>query len=346
VLEVDGSQKSGSGTILRLSIALAGILGESLHIYNIREKRSQPGLRPQHLEATLTAARLCNAEIKGATLGSRELWFKPSEIKGGEIRAEIGTAGSIPMLLLTILPLCASAKRAVNVRVIKGGTDVRHAPTINYLKHLLLPTLERMGLKASLTVQKYGYYPKGMGEVSVEVQPCQKLDPLRLEELGNIEELRGVSVCTFLADRKVAERQAKAANEYLGARSFEAKIEVVNDMSNPLQKGSSIVLWAKSSTGVLLGGDAIGELRKPSEVVGREAAENLFKEVKAEATADVHLADMLVPYVALADGNSVYFARSMTEHLDTNLWLTQKILGVKFEVTSVGDLYRVEKVGA
>lgn len=346
MLEVDGSQKSGSGTILRLSLALAGILGEPLHIYNIRERRSQPGLRPQHLEATLTAARLCNAEIKGATLGSRELWFRPSEIKGGEIHAEIGTAGSIPMLLLTILPLCASAKRTVNVRVVKGGTDVRHAPTINYLKHLLLPTLERMGLKVSLTIQKYGYYPKGMGEVSLEVQPCQKLDPLRLEEPGNVKELRGVSVCTFLADRRVAERQARAANEYLGARGFEAEIEVVNDTSNPLQKGSSLVLWAKSSTGVLLGGDAIGELRKPSEVVGREAAENLFKEIKAEATVDVHLADILVPYVALADGNSVYFARSMTEHLDTNLWLTQKVLGVKFQVTRVGNLYRVEKVGA
>jgi RNA 3'-terminal phosphate cyclase (ATP) len=346
VLEVDGSQKSGSGTILRLSIALAGILGEPLHIYNIRKRRSQPGLRPQHLEATITAAKLCNAEIKGATLGSRELWFKPSEIKGGEIHAEIGTAGSIPMLLLTILPLCASAKRVVNIRVVKGGTDVRHAPTINYLKYLLLPTLERMGLKASLNIQKFGYYPKGMGEVSMEVQPCQKLDPLRLEEFGKIEELRGVSVCTFLAGRRVAERQARAANEHLGDRGFEAKIDVVNDMSNPLQKGSSLVLWAKSSKDVLLGGDAIGELRKLSEVVGREAAENLFKEIKAEATVDVHLADILVPYCALADGNSVYLARSMTEHLETNLWLTQKILGVKFQVMKVGNLYRIEKMGA
>ncbi len=345
MLEVDGSQKSGSGTILRLSIALAGILGEPLHIYNIRKKRRQPGLRPQHLEAILTAAKICNAEIKGATLGSREVWFKADEVTGGEIQAEIGTAGSISMLLLTILPLCVSAKHAVRISVVKGGTDVRYAPTINYLKHILLPMLKRMGLKADLTVQKYGYYPKGMGEISIEVQPCQKLNPLRLEERGAIEELRGVSVCTFLADRKVAERQAKAAKEYLKARGFEANIEVVNDTSNPIQKGSSIVLWAKSNTGTLLGGDAIGELRKPSEAVGREAAENLFKELKAGATVDVHLADMLVPYVALAAGNSTYLVRSITEHLDTNLWLAQKILDVKFQVTRVGNLFRIEKSG-
>ena len=72
------------------------------------------------------------------------------------------------MLLLTILPICASAKHTVRIHVVKGGTDVRHAPTINYLKHILLPMLKRMGLKADLTVQKYGYYPKGMGEISIE----------------------------------------------------------------------------------------------------------------------------------------------------------------------------------
>ena len=57
MIEIDGAKKSGSGTILRLSVALSAILGEPLHIFNIRKKRSQPGLRPQHLEAVLTAAR-------------------------------------------------------------------------------------------------------------------------------------------------------------------------------------------------------------------------------------------------------------------------------------------------
>ncbi len=346
MLEIDGSQKSGSGTILRLSIALAGILNEPLHIYKIRQRRPQPGLRPQHLEAVLTAAKICNAETRGAKLGSSELWFKPTGILGGDVHAEIGTAGSIPMLLLTVLPLCAFAEKTVRVHVVKGGTDVRHAPTINYIRYVLLPMLKRMGLKAELQVQKYGYYPKGMGEISLEVQPCSELKPLRLETFGTIGEVNGVSVCTFLAERKVAERQAKAASKTLMAHGYNAQIEVVNDMSNPLQKGSSIVLWAKTSTDALLGGDAIGELRKPSEVVGNEAAENLVKEIEAEATADVHLADMLVPYVALAKGESTYLCRVLTEHLYTNIWLAQKILGVKFEVSRVGRLCQIRKVDA
>ena len=344
MLEIDGSQKSGSGTILRLSVALAAILGEPLHIFNIREKRSQPGLRPQHLEAVLAAARLCDARVQGATLGSREIWFTPSEIQGGVVKSEIGTAGSIPMLLLTVLPICAYAKRHVRLRVTNGGTDVRNAPAANYLKHVLLPMLARMGLKAMLTVQKYGYYPKGMGEIILEVDPCPNLSPIHLDRFGELQYVKGISVCTFLADRKVAARQAVAAKAWLESAGLAPNIEIVNDMSNPLQKGSSLVLWAETDSGALLGGDAIGELGKPSEKVGREAADNLLKEIAVKATVDSHLADMLVPYAALAQGNSVYLSGLVTEHLDTNIWLAEKILGTKFQVAKVENLYKVETV--
>ena len=343
MLEIDGSQKSGSGTILRLSIALATINQEPLHIYNIRHKRRQPGLRPQHLESVNTAAKLCNAEVEGAKLGSRELWFKPNDIISGEVRAEIGTAGSISMLLLTVLPICAYAKGEVKVQVVNGGTDVRYAPTINYMKYVLLPVLERMGMKASLTVKKFGYYPKGMGEVTLKVKPVSKFTPLSIEEFGEIQEIKGVSVCTFLEKQKVSERQAEVATNILKDHGYNTKIRVVNDRSNTFQRGSSMVLWAKTSKGAILGGDAIGKLRKSSEAVGKEATENLLKETEAKATADVHLADMLVPYIALANGTSTYLTRKITDHIDTNIWLTEKILGTNIQVTKDGNQYRIEK---
>ncbi|MGD2066990.1 MAG: RNA 3'-terminal phosphate cyclase [Candidatus Bathyarchaeota archaeon] len=343
MLEIDGSQKSGSGTILRLSIALAGILNEPLHIYNIRHKRKQPGLRPQHLQSVLTAAKLCNAETEDAKLGSRELWFKPNGIITGEVKAEIGTAGSISMLLLTVLPICACAKGDISVHVVNGGTDVRYAPTINYIKHVLLPTLELMGLKASLTIKKFGYYPKGRGEVILNVNNKSELTPLSITEFGKIETIEGISVCTFLTKQRVAERQAEAATRILRNKGYDAEIKVVNDKSNPHQKGSSIALWAKTSKGTIVGGDAIGELRKSSEAVGKEATEKLLKEIEAHATVDVHLADMLVPYVALAKGTSIYTTRKITDHIDTNIWFVEKILGTKIKVTKVGSIYEIKK---
>lgn len=344
MIEIDGSQKSGSGTILRLSIAFSSITGKPIRIYNIRQNRPQPGLRPQHLEAVLTAAKLCNAYVEGARISSRELLYEPKDIKGGKFEAEIGTAGSISMLIMTVLPICIFAKSTVHLHISKGGTDVQHAPTINYMQSVFMPVLKQMGITASITVLKYGYYPKGMGEVTLTVEPCRELNPLVLEEPGKIKAVKGISVCTFLAEKRVAERQAAAAKEYLKERGCSADIRIVNDRSNPLQKGSSIVLWAETDKGALLGADAIGELQKTSEAVGREAAEKLWQEISSGATVDMHLADMLVPYIALAPGRSIYLTRMFSDHLDSNIWLSEIFLGTKFRIEKIKELYKVEKV--
>jgi RNA 3'-phosphate cyclase len=343
MIEIDGSQKSGSGTILRLSVALAAITKQPLHIHNIRQNRPQPGLKHQHLEAVLTAAKLCNAKVRGATLGSRELWFTPQQIKGGNIEAEIETAGSIPMLLLATLPICLFADNPVRLHVAKGGTDTTHAPTINYMRNVFLPALKQTGIDAAITVQKYGYYPKGMGEATMTVKPNRALKPIQLENFGKLKSIKGVSVCTFLAQKQVAERQAKATEEHLSQKGYTAAIQIVNDQSNPFQKGSSIVLWAETDTGVIIGSDAIGELGKTSEAVGKEAAEKLITELSAEPTVDVYLADMLIPCMALAQGKSVFLARTISEHIDANIWLMEKILNVKFTIQKVNNLHRIEK---
>jgi RNA 3'-terminal phosphate cyclase len=126
---------------------------------------------------------------------------------------------------------------------------------------------------------------------------------------------------------------------------LKADIQIINDRSNPLQRGSSIVLWAETDKGAVLGADAIGELQKTSEAVGVEAAEKLYVEISSEATVDVHLADMLIPYIALAKGRSTYYVRELSDHLETNIWLAETILGVGFNVEKVDGLYKVEKVG-
>ncbi|MGE5188049.1 MAG: RNA 3'-terminal phosphate cyclase [Betaproteobacteria bacterium] len=343
MIEIDGSQKSGSGTILRLSVALAAITHQPIHITNIRQNRPQPGLKHQHLESVLTAAKLCNATVRGATLGSRELWFTPKDICGGNVEAVIETAGSIPMLFLSNLPICVFAQSTVRLHVAKGGTDTIHAPTINYMRYVLLPTLRRMGIEAEITVEKYGYYPKGMGKATMTVKPNRKLIPLHLENFGKLKSVKGVSVCTYLADRQVAERQTKTAKETLAQNGYLTEIQIINDESNPIQKGSSIVIWAETDTGVILGADAIGELRKMAEAVGKEAAQKLVTELAVKPTVDVFLADMLIPYIALAEGKSSFFVRTISDHIESNIWLMEKMLNVKFTVQKVNNLYRIEK---
>ncbi|MDR2203271.1 MAG: RNA 3'-terminal phosphate cyclase [Nitrososphaerota archaeon] len=344
MFEIDGGQKSGSGTILRLAVAVSAITQRPLHLVNIRCKRSQSGLKRQHLESVLVAAKLCNGVVEGAKLGSEELWFTPNSVEGGCVEAVIETAGSIPMLFLAVLPICVYAKRPVILHVAKGGTDTLYAPTVNYLRFVLLPVLSKMGVVAEISVQKYGYYPKGLGEASLIVQPSL-LRAVGFERFGKFDSVNGVSVCTFLSDRYVAKRQADAAVNVLTKGGYSSRIDVLNDQSNPYQKGSSITLWAKTDAGAFIGADALGGLNKSSESVGKEAAIRLVSELKAGSTVDAFLADMLIPYMALASGNSFFYTRCFSEHVETNIWLMKTMLNSEFSVEKVNNsLYRIEKV--
>jgi len=147
---------------------------------------------------------------------------------------------------------------------------------------------------------------------------------------------------TVFVSLSIEERIANLENETeeIQRRTIE---EYLNSSFYPMQKGSSLVLWAETDSHVLLGGDAIGEIRKSSEAVARESVGNLLDEVQAEATVDVHLADMLVPYLALARGESVFLVRTVTDHLESNIWLASKILGIDFGVERKGRLHRVAK---
>jgi RNA 3'-terminal phosphate cyclase (ATP) len=342
MFEIDGSQKSGSGTILRLAVAVSAIIQQPLHIVNIRHCRPQPGLKRQHLESVLTAAKLCNAAVEGATLGSKELWFTPNTIEGGNVEAVIETAGSISMLFMALLPICVYAKTPVTLHVAKGGTDVLHAPTINYLRFVLLPTLHKLGVNAEITVQKYGYYPKGLGEATMTVKPST-LKPFQLDCFGSLKHIKGASVCTFLSERQVAKRQADAAINLLVKNNYHPQIQVLNDQSNPHQKGSSLALWAETDTSVIVGADALGGIGKTSESVGEEAAQKLVLDLTAAPTVDIFLADMLIPYMALASDRSVFYTRCISEHIEANIWLMETMLNSVFSIEKVNNLYRIER---
>jgi len=53
---------------------------------------------------------------------------------------------------------------------------------------------------------------------------------------------------------------------------------------------------------------------------------------------------MLIPYVALAKGRSTYLTRTISDHLETNIWLAEKILNVRFNMKKVGKLHEIERV--
>lgn len=333
MLEIDGSQKSGSGTILRYGLTLSSLLKKDIHIYNIRAKRQKPGLRPQHLKTVEAFRCLTQASVEGATLNSKELTFKPGKnhIKSGVFNWDIGTAGSTTMLGLAILPLGFFAD-APSTYKITGGLFQDFAPNAYHFKYVLMQMLKKFSLSADLKVIRPGYVPSGGGTIEISLKPLTgEITPLRLIEQGRIIKIEGISLSSHLNERNVSERMVSQCNEVLNKRGLNADIKIINDRTAK-QKGAALSIWAVTDSGCIIGSDMAGKIGRTSEEIGKNVAKNLLEDLDSGATVDRFLADQIIIYAALANGESEYVIPRITEHIESNLWLIKDILEAEVSI--------------
>ncbi len=334
MIEVDGSIGEGGGAVLRTALALSAVSQNPIHIYNIRAKRTKPGLQPQHLRGVEALTKLAKARIDGSRLNSTELMFEPSVIEGGKYRADIGTAGSTTLILQILMPAAAFASGPIDVEI-TGGTDNPMAVPIDFLKNVTLPILRKMGYRGEAECVRRGHYPRGGGIVRAHIEPVEKLQALELTELGKVVRIAGVAHCVRLPAH-IATRMSHAASMVLikaGYSKVDIKAESYEPARDPhLGPGAGIVLWAETELGAILGASSLGRPGKPAEQVGREAGESLARQLDTGCAVDRHLTDQLIPYMALADGISDITSTELTSHTITNISLVEQIIGVKFEV--------------
>ncbi|MDI3482582.1 MAG: 3-terminal phosphate cyclase [Candidatus Methanomethylophilaceae archaeon] len=335
MIEIDGSLGEGGGQIVRTSIALATLTGKDLHLINIRENRPTRGLSRQHCAAINAVAEFNGSRVSGNVPNSTELIFRPGEGGPKEISLDIGSAGSISLVLQAVL-LSAQSHDSKVVVDIRGGTDVRWAPPIDFYPQVMFPLLARMGIHAKMKIVKRGFYPKGGGEVHVEIKPPKHIDPLCIDELGALREIDAISYCQNLPER-VCKEMARSCEELL---SDFAPLNVEHELRHDTSTGAGISLVASFEHG-LLGASALGSKGIPARLVGEEAAKNLIIEIEGGGTLDMHAADQLVPYMALAEGESRFRVWRISRHLLSQMGLLEKFLDAEFRISKLQHGYQI-----
>jgi RNA 3'-terminal phosphate cyclase (ATP) len=116
--------------------------------------------------------------------------------------------------------------------------------------------------------------------------------------------------------------------DVLDRNGLHADIDCIYDTTS-IQRGASLTIYAQTNSGCVIGMDMAGKLGRTSEFIGRRVAEMFIEDLKSGATLDRHTADQLIIYAALASGTTSYVIPRITEHIDTNLWLIEEILGAK-----------------
>jgi RNA 3'-terminal phosphate cyclase (ATP) len=340
---MDGSYGEGGGQVLRTSLALGAITGQALHLYNIRAGRAKPGLQAQHLTSVRAAAAICGAQLEGDALHSPSLVFRPAHpAQAGDHVFDVtqarkgGSAGATTLVLQTVLlPLALAPGGGQSHVTLRGGTHVPFSPPFPYIRHVFLPTLWKMGLRAEAELTRYGWYPAGGGEITVKIRAGGKLAPIVLAERGELRHVWGAAAVSNLPSH-IAQRMANRAANVLKEAGITTRIQAAHvEAAGP---GAGIFLCAEYEHSAA-GFTAYGRKGLPSEQVAGRACDDLLAHHRSEAAADPHLADQMVLPAALAaprgaaHGTSQWTTSCITQHLLTNAWVVKHFLDVPIRIT-------------
>lgn len=327
-LKINGAFGEGGGQIIRSAITLSCITKQPIHIENIRKNRKVPGLKPQHLTAIKILKKISDSEVIGDEIGSTELKFIPGQIKSSKLFENVGTAGSISLILQVLIPIVAISQKKLNL-TIRGGTDVQWSPTMDYTQHVLKEAYSRMGIKFSFELKKRGYYPKGNGEIDLELFPSD----VKAISLSKRKTNQAKIVCTFskISIEKI-ESEVKRIKEKLTNENFVVEVKIKEQ--DALDSGASLLVYSIDENSVI-GIDALFDKNVQSFDI------DLDEFVENQLAVDENLADMLVVPASLAEGKTTFQVRKITKHLETNLFVTSKITGCKYGVGKLPNGFEV-----
>ncbi len=280
IFEVDGSVMEGGGQIIRMSIAFSALLGKSIKLSRIRAGRTKPGLQAQHMTGIKLASELCGARVDGCQLQSTTVQFVPGVTwpTSSEFSADIKTAGATTLLAQIALPCALLGQSSTTLLDLKGGTNAEFAPQVEYYSQAFLPIMSKFGVIAKCDVIRKGYFPKGGGQVRLQVPSISELKPVDLTEFG---ELKSISIHSSVAGTlnvKLAHEMAKSAKDvllkHLGSGRQSSVIIHVDAYkeANAFGNGNSISIFAETTTGCILGAGEIGSRGKSGAALGTKAA--------------------------------------------------------------------------
>ena len=327
-LKINGGHGEGGGQIVRSAITLSCITGQPIHLENIRKNRKKRGLKPQHLTAIRILQKISNSKIVGAEIGSSELRFIPGEIKEKELIEDIGTAGSISLVLQMIIPILAISNKKFKL-TLRGGTNVRWSPSIEYTKYVLLEAYKRMGINFAISINKHGFYPKGGGEIILETFPSSIKSISLLKQQSKDVKL----ICTIsnLPTNKI-EKEICRIKDQLIDNNFTVDIKIIK--TKAIDLGASILVYTNDENSII-GTDALFDKKEEKFPI------DLAMFINNTLGVDNNLADMLVAPASLAKGKTVFRVPKITKHLESNLFVTSKITGCRYGIGKLQEGYEV-----
>lgn len=226
------------------------------------------------------------------------------------------SAASVLLVFQAVLPFLLFAGdekgRPISI-IIQGGTNVSFSLSFEYLDQILLPALERFGVKVDRKLEFRGW-SHGTPEVGsakffiTPLRPGQALrEPAWPSEHGTISSI----AISLLVPKHIIQplKTALLFELSLVFPDVEAEFVTVEDSRHKARIYTLLV--AHTSTGLRFGRDWLYDLKtrdkKPDDLateISQRVVDELDVEVRKGGVVDEYLQDQLVVFQALAEGKS------------------------------------------
>jgi RNA 3'-terminal phosphate cyclase (ATP) len=275
-------------------------------------------------------AAVCTAQVEGAALGSRKLRFTPGAVRPAEYRWSIGSAGSVTLVLQTLLypQLLATGPSLVSI---EGGTHNGQSPTFEFLTECLAPLLEFWGYKMELSLERVGFYPAGGGRISARLFPgaANKMKNALILENPKVLDIETRSWSSNIPPR-IGQVEVDLVGEALGIPPEKRRAYLVE--SSGAGNALSVIITTNQGKRVFT---SFGERQLVAESVAVDCVAQARRWLKSGASVDEHLQDQLLLPMALARGGR-FTSVAPSEHTLTNMDVIRAFLPVDFGIRELG----------
>jgi RNA 3'-terminal phosphate cyclase (ATP) len=196
---------------------------------------------------------------------------------------------------------------------------------VTYLQTVYLPTARKFGLRAEIATEAISWSPTVAGTVRLRVEPTSTFRALDLTDRGGIVQIGGVSLVSG-EDAGTTERMKNRALRRLAEVGRSAQIQVQSVQS--ATSGAMLFLLGIFERSIA-GFQAIVGDGGTAEQAADVAVEDLFAYLPTYAVLDKYLADQLLIYAALADGESKLATCELTAHALTTTELIRHFLPIR-----------------
>jgi len=208
-----------------------------------------------------------------------------------------------------------------------GGTHNIFAPPYDFLAQAFLPIINRMGPQIVATIERYGFVPRGGGQLTIQIKPASRLNGMSLTKRGNLITRQAKALITGIPEH-VAHRELEHVAKKLKWPEHCLHFCPLSSDQGP----GNVLLLEIHSEHVTEVFTAFAQRGVRAEIVADEAIKMAQAYLASVVPVSEYLADQLLLPLALA-GEGEFTTLKPSQHTLTNIEVIKKFLPISMTTT-------------